>query len=107
MFRRPAAHGGVPPSREPGRRVQVWRKGSTREIPVTVGEMLDEKGGFQRRQSRGSKPPEQQANRLGLVVSELTAEQKRELKMSSGLLIEDVAAQADAPICVRVTSSSP
>jgi serine protease Do len=34
--------------------------------------------------------PEQAANRLGLVVSELTAEQKRELKMSSGLLIEDV-----------------
>ena len=37
-----------------------------------------------------AKPSEQPANRLGLVVSELTAEQKRDLKMSSGLLIEDV-----------------
>ena len=42
------------------------------------------------RPARGSKPSEQQANRLGLVLSELTAEQKRDLKMSAGLLIEDV-----------------
>ena len=75
----------------PGTRsaLQVWRKGATREIPVTVGEMSDEKVASSR-PSRGGKPAEQQANRLGLVVSELTAEQKRELKMSSGLLIQDV-----------------
>jgi len=69
--------------------VQVWRKGATRDIAVTVGEMVEEKTASSR-QGRGVKPPEQQANRLGLVVSELNAEQKRELKMSSGLLIEDV-----------------
>ena len=69
--------------------VQVWRKGTTRDISVTVGEMLEEKSA-NAKQSRGTKPPEQVANRLGLVVSELTAEQKRELKMVSGLLIEDV-----------------
>jgi len=69
--------------------VQVWRKGATRDIAVTVGEMLDEKAASSR-QGRGAKPPEQQANRLGLVVSELNAEQKRELKMSSGLVIQDV-----------------
>lgn len=75
---------------KPGTRalVQVWRKGSTREIPVIVGEMLDEKPVASR--PRGGKPAEQAANRLGLIVSELTAEQKRDLKMSSGLLIEDV-----------------
>ncbi len=69
--------------------MQVWRKGTTRDIAVTVGEMLEEKPA-NAKQSRGTKPPEQVANRLGLVVSELTAEQKRELKMVSGLLIEDV-----------------
>lgn len=69
--------------------VQVWRKGTTRDVAVTVGEMLEEKQ-TNAKQSRGTKPPEQVANRLGLVVSELTAEQKRELKMVSGLLIEDV-----------------
>ena len=75
----------------PGTRstVQVWRKGSTRDIAVTVGEVIDEKQASAR-PSKGGKPPEQAANRLGLVVSELTAEQKRELKMNSGLLIEDV-----------------
>jgi serine protease Do len=75
----------------PGTRstVQVWRKGATREIQVTVGEMPDEKpaGG---KPAKGAKPAEQAPNRLGLVVSELTAEQKRELKMNSGLLVEDV-----------------
>lgn len=75
----------------PGTRsvVQVWRKGTTRDVPLTVGEMLDERQANVR-QSRGSKQPEQPANRLGLVVSELTAEQRRELKMNSGLLIEEV-----------------
>ena len=84
---------------KPGTRstLQVWRKGATRDIAVTVGEMSDEKTASTR-PSRGGKPAEQQANRLGLVVSELTAEQKRELKMSSGLLIQDVrgtSARAD------------
>jgi serine protease Do len=76
---------------KPGTRsvVQVWRKGTTREITLTVGEMPDEKQASARQQ-RGGKAPEQAANRLGLVVSELSAEQKRDLKMSSGLLIEDV-----------------
>ncbi|MFZ1898983.1 MAG: DegQ family serine endoprotease [Azonexus sp.] len=69
--------------------VQVWRKGATRDIAVTVGEMTDEKAASSR-PARGGKPPEQQANRLGLVLNELTADQKRDLKMSSGLLVEDV-----------------
>lgn len=75
----------------PGTRsvLQIWRKGATRDIPVVVGEMADEKQAASRPQ-RGSKPAEQAANRLGLVVSELTTEQKRELKLQSGLLIEDV-----------------
>lgn len=75
----------------PGARstIQLWRKGTTRDIQVTVGEMPDEKlaGG---KPFKSAKPAEQAPNRLGLVVSELTAEQKRELKMNSGLLVEDV-----------------
>jgi serine protease Do len=75
----------------PGTRsvLQVWRKGTTRDIPVTVGEMLDERQ-TTARPAKNSKPSEQAVNRLGLVVSELTAEQRRDLKMTSGLLIEDV-----------------
>ncbi len=77
-------------STRPGTRsiIQIWRKGSTREIAMTVGEMVDEKPVASRSQ-RGGKS-ELAANRLGLVVSELSAEQRRELKMDGGLLIEDV-----------------
>ncbi len=75
----------------PGTRsvVQVWRKGGVRDIPVTIGEVPDEKQASGR-PFRGAKPPAQVANRIGLIVSELTVEQKRELKMNAGLLIEDV-----------------
>lgn len=68
--------------------VQVWRKGATKDIVVTVGEMQEDKQAGARR--GGTRPSDQAANRLGLVVSELTADQKRDLKVSAGLLIEDV-----------------
>jgi serine protease Do len=80
---------------KPGTRsvVQVWRKGSMRDITVVVGEMQDEKQAAAR-QPRSGKAPEQAANRIGLVVSELSAEQKREFKMNSGLVIESVRGTA-------------
>jgi serine protease Do len=80
---------------KPGTRsvVQVWRNGTVREITVVVGEMQDEKQATAR-QPRIGKAPEQAANRIGLVVSELSPEQKRELKMNSGLVIESVRGTA-------------
>lgn len=67
--------------------VQVFRKGQTRELTVAVAEIPEEKSA-----QRKSKPAkaEPAANQLGLVLSELTAEQKRELKVQSGVLVEDV-----------------
>lgn len=75
----------------PGSRVivQVWRKGAVRDLNVTVGEMQDERQA-NTKPSRQAKPTEQAVNRLGLVLSELSAEQRHELKMVSGLLVEDV-----------------
>ncbi len=74
----------------PGSKVglQVWHKGNTRDLSVTVGEIPEEKT-VQRSQKRG-RPAEAVPNRLGLVLSELTVEQKRELKVPNGLLVEDV-----------------
>ncbi len=68
--------------------VQVWRKGGTRDIAITVAEVQEEKtaGSLQRK----GRPTEQAANRLGLVVSELTAEQKRQLGVDHGLVVEEV-----------------
>lgn len=68
--------------------VQIWRKGATRDVSITVGEVQEEKTAL--RGNRGVKPSERAANRLGLVVSELTNEQKQSLKISGGLLVEDV-----------------
>jgi serine protease Do len=68
--------------------VQVWRKGATKDLTVVIGEIPDEK--VATRTGKGAKPLEQAANRLGLVVSELTTEQKRELKVTGGLLVEDI-----------------
>ena len=42
------------------------------------------------RGAKRAKPAEAVANRLGLVLSELSPEQKRELKIVGGLLVEDV-----------------
>ncbi len=76
----------------PGSKVpmQVWRKGAARDLSVTVGEIPEEKTA-QRGQKR-TKPAEAVVNRLGLVLSELSPEQKRELKIANGLLVEDVRA---------------
>lgn len=83
----------------PGSRatIQVWRKGATRDLVIVVAEIpAEEKTAG--RSSRSAKPAERAANRLGLVVVEPTPEQKRELKLDAGLLVEDVrnmAARAD------------
>lgn len=77
-------------STKPGSRVtvQVWRKGATKDINVTVGEMSDDKGPTPaRRSGRNAEPA---ANRLGLVLSELTGDQKKQAGMDHGLVVEDV-----------------
>ncbi|MBN8474748.1 DegQ family serine endoprotease [Sulfuritalea sp.] len=69
--------------------VQVWRKGSSRELGVTVGEIPDEDGSS-RTASRGGKSVEPPPNRLGLVLSVPTAEQKRALGIQHGLIVDEV-----------------
>lgn len=71
--------------------VQVWRKGTTRDLGVTVGELADEDDNKTRLAGRSGKPAEPQAaNRLGLVLAVPTAEQKRALGIQHGLIVEDV-----------------
>ena len=68
--------------------MQVWRKGSVRDLTVVVGETPEEKA--MARNGKNPRSTEQAANRLGLVVSELSPERQRELRISGGLLVEDV-----------------
>jgi len=77
----------------PGSKVTltVWRKGATKDFAVTVAEMKEDAATPQPR--RGSPSPKEKAkpNRMGLVLSDLTDEQRKELDLKSGgVLIEDV-----------------
>jgi len=74
----------------PGTRssIEVWRKGAARELTVVVGELPEDH--VASRSERRAKPVEQAANRLGFAVSDLSAEQKRDLKLKGGVIVEEV-----------------
>ncbi len=72
--------------------LQLWRKGQTKDVTVTVGELPDD-----RVAGRGARPgerkPEVAANRLGLVVSDLGEDKRRDLRLSGGALVDEVRNQ--------------
>ena len=71
---------------------QVWRKGTARDVSVTVGEMPEEK--VAQRSGRKDTKPGNVVARLGLTLSELNPEQRKELGSSGGLLVEDAQGAA-------------
>jgi serine protease Do len=75
--------------------VQLWRKGRIKDIKVTVGEMQDDGRLAQRGGKRGNGIVSGiSVERLGLTLSELTDQQKSDLQVSGGLLVEDAKAAA-------------
>ncbi|HEY3555764.1 MAG TPA: DegQ family serine endoprotease [Casimicrobiaceae bacterium] len=72
----------------------VFRKGTTKEVPVVVAEIKeDQANATQRRSSKGGGAPKEKAkpNKLGLVLSDLSDEQRKEIdQKSGGVLVEDV-----------------
>jgi serine protease Do len=75
-------------STRPGSKVsvQVWRKGERKDLTVVVGETPEDR--LARRQQPGRKPSGEALGKLGLTVAELAAEQKRELNVAGGVLVE-------------------
>jgi serine protease Do len=71
--------------------VQVWRKGERKDLQVTVGETPEERTA-KRQQSR--KPSGETLGKIGLTVLELTADQRRELNVSAGVLVESAEGSA-------------
>ena len=75
----------------PGSKVMltVWRKGAQKDVAVTVAELKEDQPAQPAR--KGSAPKEKaKPNRMGLVLSDLTDEQKKELEVKSGVVVEDV-----------------
>ena len=68
-------------------RLQVWRKGGTRDIDVQVGKFSDDK-------LASNDTPEAAKGRLGVVVRPLTPEEQRRADVSNGVVVENVAGAA-------------
>jgi len=71
--------------------VSVWRKNTTRDFAVTVAELKED--AVQPTRRGGTPAPKEKAkpNRMGLVLADLTDEQKKEVDVKSGVLVEDVS----------------
>jgi len=70
--------------------ITVWRKGAQKDLSLTVAEMKEDTGEQQR---RGTPTPKEKAkpNKMGLVLSDLTDEQKKESELKAGVVVDDVA----------------
>lgn len=77
--------------------VTVWRKGAQQDIPVTVVELQDDKAP---KVAPEAPAPKQAPNELGLNVSDLTAEQRKELRVEGGVLV-NAAEGAAARVGIR------
>jgi serine protease Do len=77
--------------------LEVWRKGATRSLSITVGEW-EEARVAGREPQKPQKQAAASANRLGLMVSELSAKQKEDLKLSGGVVVTEVRPDARAEL---------
>jgi len=77
---------------KPGTRasLQLWRKGTTKDLTVAISEMPDDKAGPATRR-KSKKPDPATANKLGLLLSEPSAEQRKQAGLTHGLVVEDIA----------------
>ena len=87
-------------STKPGSKVpmQVWRKGQTRDVSVTVGEIPDDRIAAARGTKPGAPKAEVAANRLGLVVSDLGEDKRRDMRLPGGVVVDEVRTAPRADI---------
>jgi serine protease Do len=79
--------------------VQVWRKGTMKDLNVTVAELKEDEAPKIARKGAPSKD-KAKPNRMGLALSDLTDDQKKELDVKSGVLVEDVSGNVRGDIQV-------
>ena len=72
--------------------VQVWRKGAAKDIAVAIGEIPVDKGPSTPLPFKRGKT--ENIGKLGLTLADLTADQRKELKITAGVLVEDVKGAA-------------
>ncbi|HEV2042311.1 MAG TPA: DegQ family serine endoprotease [Casimicrobiaceae bacterium] len=86
---------------KPGTRIvlQVWRKGASKDVNVTVAELKEDDGAKPVRRAPAGKDKEKaKPNRLGMVLTDLSEEQKKELDIKNGVGVEEISATARGDI---------
>jgi len=78
--------------------VEVWRKGAKRTLTLTVGELQEDRVAAATDKPRAKPPADAPANRLGIVVGELSPEQKKGLSLSSGVVVLEVRPDSKADV---------
>jgi serine protease Do len=74
--------------------IQVWRRGATRELSITIGEFEPAKSAQAERKTEDTQKGTQLAQAWGLQVGELTQEVQRELKIRGGVRVENATEAA-------------
>ncbi|HZO04133.1 MAG TPA: DegQ family serine endoprotease [Burkholderiales bacterium] len=78
--------------------LEVWRKGKTQKLSITVAELQEDRVAAATPPGRSKPQAEQPANRLGIVVGELSAEQKKGLNLTHGLVVMEVRPDSKADV---------
>lgn len=71
--------------------IQLWRKGALRDVKVVVTE---QEGDVDAKKDKNVKPESASINMLGLTVTNLSEAQKREFKLSGGVVVTAVEGTA-------------
>jgi serine protease Do len=82
---------------KPGTRIvlQLWHKGAIKDLNVTVAELKEDEGSRPVRKPPPGKDKEKaKPNRMGLVLSDLSEEQKKELEIKNGVGVEEISGTA-------------
>ena len=81
--------------------MQVWRDGLIKTVKVEVGETPNDDV-TENRKSKQKRKKEPITNRLGLALSELTSQQKKQLDVTNGLLVENIQPGIASRLGIRV-----
>ena len=72
----------------------VWRKGAIRDLTITVGETPAPEGKVKASSKKTPDKKDAKPNKIGLTTSDLDAEERKELKVEFGVLVNDVEGAA-------------
>ena len=84
--------------------VQIMRNKVSKDVNLVVGEMPDETRSAQRQQRRGQpggKPPAEAVTRMGMTLSESTPQQREQLNIAGGVVVDEVTPGAASRAGIR------